>query len=115
MKNLEGCYDGEVSGYCCQHLHLNVVLLSCGAGFRDDDCFAISRRDLLPRSCDSDPPYTRVMCDCSCLCCLRYPCMCAQDARRITLQMAKDYEEALCARLEILAKELPSETQVYPS
>jgi hypothetical protein len=35
-----------------------------------------------------------------------------QDARRITLQMAKDYEDALCNRLEILAKELPNETKV---
>ena len=25
--------------------------------------------------------------------------------------MAKDYEETLCARLEVLAKELPAETQ----
>eukprot|EP00953_Heterococcus_sp_UTEX-ZZ885_P029697 15745-Heterococcus_DN1.PRE.4 len=35
----------------------------------------------------------------------------AADARRITLQMAKDYEDALCNRLEILAKELPNETK----
>jgi hypothetical protein len=39
-------------------------------------------------------------------------CLSIQDARRITLQMAKDYEDALCNRLEILAKELPNETKV---
>ena len=32
---------------------------------------------------------------------------------RITLQMSKDYEDALCKRLELLGHEMPAETQVY--
>ncbi len=36
-------------------------------------------------------------------------------AERITLQAAKDYEYALCSRLEVLAKELPAETKALLS
>ncbi|KAG5178944.1 P-loop containing nucleoside triphosphate hydrolase protein [Tribonema minus] len=33
------------------------------------------------------------------------------DSKRITLQMSKDYEDALCSRLEVMAQEMPTETQ----
>lgn len=38
-----------------------------------------------------------------------------KDSNRITLQMAKDYEDALCQRLEALAKEMPNETDALLS